>query len=510
MAQELVNIQQQQQTQELRQIHTLNAQQVMVMRLLEMPLTQFEQSVQGEIDENPALEASDNADDISEYHDNSDTADYPDVADYADSQESKETADRRDELDSVLESMDSDDRIDTSDYIRQNNQSADDERKEERVWGNSESFYDSLHEQVGEHDLTERQQLVMDYLIGSLDGDGLLRKDLASLSDDIAIHEYIDVSTDEVERVLTVLQGFDPPGIGAQSLQQCLQIQILRKKSTYITKLMHEVVSNHWDDFTRKHWHRIAEEMQMGSATAEEVFHEIQRLNPRPGAAMSETMGRSTEQVTPDFVITIDDNENIQLTLNHGKVPELHVSRDFEEMIEAYRQNPQSMTRTDKEGLLYAQQKVSRARSYIEAIRQRQRTMTATMYAIIKLQRKYILSGDDSDLRPMKLKDVADIAGVDLSTVSRVCSTKFVEFPWGTIRAKDFFSVAYNVGGGEEVSTREIKNVLQELIDAEPEGHPLSDIKLSAELKKRGYPIARRTVAKYREQLGIPVAALRR
>jgi RNA polymerase sigma-54 factor len=273
---------------------------------------------------------------------------------------------------------------------------------------------------------------------------------------------------------------------------------------------MHEVVSNHWDDFTRKHWHRIAEEMQMGSATAEEVFHEIQRLNPRPGAAMSETMGRSTEQVTPDFVITIDDNENIQLTLNHGKVPELHVSRDFEEMIEAYRQNPQSMTRTDKEGLLYAQQKVSRARSYIEAIRQRQRTMTATMYAIIKLQRKYILSGDDSDLRPMKLKDVADIAGVDLSTVSRVCSTKFVEFPCGTIRANDFFSVAYNVGGGEEVSTREIKNVLQELIDAEPEGHPLSDIKLSAELKKRGYPIARRTVAKYREQLGIPVAALRR
>ena len=506
MAQELSNTQEQQIVQELKQTHSLNAQQVLMMRMLEMPLMQFEENVRTEMDENPALDGD--GQDDSDFSDYSENSDYSDNSENSDSQESSED-ERRDELDSVLESMSSDDRLDTSDYNRQNNHDPDADR-EERVWGNEESFYDRLHEQVGEHELTERQEIIMDYLIGSLDGDGLLRKDLASLSDEIAVHEYIDVSTDELERVLTILQGFDPPGIGAQSLQQCLQIQILRKNPTPITKLMHEVVSEHWTDFARKHWKRIAEQMQMGSATAEEVFAEIRRLNPRPGAALGETMGRSTEQLTPDFVITIDDDENIQFAINRGKVPELHVSREFEDMIDAYRQNPSSMTRTDKEGLLYAQQKVTRARLYIEAIKQRQRTMRDTMRAIIRLQRKYILTGDDSDLRPMILKDVADIAGIDLSTVSRVCSTKYVQLPWGTIRMKQFFSVRYNVGGGEEVSTREIKNALQEIIDAEPNGKPLSDIKLAAELKKRGYPIARRTVAKYREQLGIPIAALRK
>ncbi|MBR6191759.1 MAG: RNA polymerase factor sigma-54 [Prevotella sp.] len=506
MAQELSNTQEQQLTQELRQTHSLNAQQVLMMRMLEMPLMQFEESVRAEMDENPALDGDGQED--TDFSDYAEDTDYSDNAEGSDSQESAED-ERRDELDSVLENMSLDDRLETSDYERQNNRDPDGDR-EERVWGNQESFYDRLHEQVAEHELTERQEMIMEYLIGSLDGDGLLRKDLAALSDDIAIHEYIDVSEEEVERVLTILQGFDPPGIGAQSLQQCLQIQILRKNPSPMTKLMHEVVSNHWNDFIRKHWQRIAEAMQMGSQTADDVFGEIRRLNPRPGASLDETMGHSTEQVTPDFILTWDDNENIQLALNHGKVPELRVSRDFEEMIDGYRQNPSSMTRTDKEGLVYAQQKVNRARSYIEAIRQRQRTMTQTMRAIIKLQRKYILTGDDSDLRPMILKDVADLAGVDLTTVSRACSTKYVQMPWGTIRVKQFFSARYDVGGGEEVSTREIKNALQGIIDAEPKGKPLSDIKLAAELKKQGYPIARRTVAKYREQMGIPIAAMRK
>lgn len=518
MPQELSNTQEQQLVQELRQTHTLTAQQVMLMRMLEMPLMQFEESVRTEMDENPAIEgdSSDDMDftespDYSDYSDSSDASDGSDNSDGSDYQEGSDTsdADRRDELDSVLDAMDRDDRLETSDYERQNNRELD-ANQEERVWGNSESFYDYLQEQVGEQELTERQQIIMDYLVGSLDNDGLLRKDLATLGDEIAVHEYIDVSTDELERVLTILQSFDPPGIGAQSLQQCLQIQILRKNPTPVTKLMHKVVTDHWNDFVHKHWQRIAADMQMSEVTAEEVFREIRRLNPRPGAALGETMGRSTEQLTPDFVISIDDNENIQFVINKGKVPELHVSREFEEMIDTYRQNPSSMTRTDKEGLLYAQQKVTRARLYIEAIRQRQRTMAETMRAIIRLQRRYILTGDDSDLKPMILKDVADIAGVDLSTISRVCSTKYVQLPWGTIRMKQFFSARYSTGDGEEVSTREIKNALQEIIDNETKGHPLSDIKLAAELKKQGYPIARRTVAKYREQLGIPIAALRK
>jgi len=273
---------------------------------------------------------------------------------------------------------------------------------------------------------------------------------------------------------------------------------------------MHTVVSDYWNEFSHKHWQRIADAMHMSEATAEEVFREIRRLNPRPGASLGEAMGRSTEQVIPDFIITWDDDEVIRLTLNKGKVPRLCVSRDFEELIDTYRQSSSTMTRTDKEALLYAQQKVYRARSYIEAIEQRRHTMMLTMQVVIRLQRKYILSGDDSDLRPMKLKDVADIAGVDLSTVSRVCSTKYVQLPWGIIRAKQFFSAKYDVGGGEEVSTREIKNTLQDIIDQEDKKHPLSDIRIAAELKKKGYPIARRTVAKYREQLGIPIAALRK
>ncbi|MBQ6760988.1 MAG: RNA polymerase factor sigma-54 [Prevotella sp.] len=505
MAQELLNTQEQQLTQELQQTHTLKAQQVLMMRMLEMPLARFEESVRAEMDENPALSEG------SEDSDFSDDADSYASSDAADAADSADGSDSSDELDRILSEMAQDDQLPTSDYasLSQNGDDTDADNGE-RLWTEGESFYDHLHEQVGEHELTERQLLIMDYLIGSLDGDGLLRKDLTSLSDEIAVHEYIDVTEEELERVLTVLQGFDPPGIGAQSLQQCLQIQILHRKPTPVTKLMHTVVSDYWNEFSHKHWQRIADAMHMSEATAEEVFREIRRLNPRPGASLGEAIGRSTEQVIPDFIITWDDDEVIRLVINKGKVPRLRVSRDFEELIDTYRQSSSTMTRTDKEALLYAQQKVYRARSYIEAIEQRRHTMMLTMQVVIRLQRKYILSGDDSDLRPMKLKDVADIAGVDLSTVSRVCSTKYVQLPWGIIRAKQFFSAKYDVGGGEEVSTREIKNTLQDIIDQEDKKHPLSDIRIAAELKKKGYPIARRTVAKYREQLGIPIAALRK
>ena len=292
-------------------------------------------------------------------------------------------------------------------------------------------------------------------------------------------------------------------------MQQCLLIQIFRRQPSHITSLMHRVINECYNDFARKHWKKIAERLAISEYTAEEVFAEIRKLNPRPGAALGETMGRNTQQVTPDFIIEIDEEGNITFTLNRGKMPQLYVSHDFENMIEAYRQNPQSMTRSDKEALLYAQQKVSRARSYIEAVQQRQKTMTDTMRAIIALQKPFLTSGDEADLKPMILKDVAQRAGVDISTVSRVCSSKYAETPWGIIPLKQFFSDAYNTGNGETVSTRIIKNTLREIIQGETSGKPLSDIKLAEEMKKRGYPIARRTVAKYREQLGIPPSNLR-
>lgn len=509
MAQELVNIQQQEQ--QLTQQQRLKAQQVMVVRMLEMPLAQFEQNVQTELDENPAIEPDSDEEMMG-------AGDEPfggeemaeDGLDGQNAEEvEQEREDRADELDKVLNSLDSDDRLEQSNYERSNNSDPDADQ-EERIFGNTESFYDKLHEQMGEQSLTERQEMIMEYLIGSLDCDGLLRKELSAVSDDIAVHEYIDLTEDEIQPVLNILQSFDPAGVGAQSLQQCLLIQIFCKQPSHITSLMRTVISDYFELFSRKHWKKIADKMGMSEVTANEVFAEIRRLNPRPGAALGETMGRNTEQITPDVTIDTDDDGSISFNLNKGKVPTLCISNDFIDMIDTYRQNPNSMTRRDKEALVYAQQKVNRARMFIEAVRQRQQTMTATMRSIIALQRKYLLSGDESDLKPMILKDVAERAKLDISTVSRVCNSKYAETPWGIIPLKSLFSDGYNTGNGDEVSTREIKNALKELILAEPKEQPLSDIKLAAELKKIGYPIARRTVAKYREQMGIPTSNLRK
>ena len=499
MAQELVQTQEQQLVQQQQQ--RLNAQQVMMVRMLEMPLPQLEQNIQTEMDENPALEGDSFNDNENENENGSEND--------GEGMEGDEETDRRDELDEVLNQMDRDDRMETSNYERQNNTDPDADQ-EERIFGNMESFYDRLYEQMHEQSLTERQQLIMEYMIGSLDSDGLLRKDLSALSDEIAVNEYIDVSEEELERVLAVLQSFDPAGVGAQSLQQCLLIQIFRKKPTPVTKLMHRVIGDCYDDFTHKRWDKIAAALGMSRYTAQEVFDEIRKLNPRPGAALGETMGRNIQQVTPDFTVDINDGGGLSFSLNKGRIPQLYVSRDFEDMIDAYRQNPASMTRRDKEALVYAQQKVNRATAFIEALKQRQLTMTLTMKALLQLQRAYFMSGDDSDLKPMKLKDVADRIGMDISTVSRVCNSKYAETPWGTIQLKNLFSQGFSTTEGKEVSTREIKNALRELIEAEPKGRPMSDIKLAAELKKKGYPIARRTVAKYREQLGIPTSSLRK
>lgn len=529
MAQELRNTQEQEQRLVQEQQQRLNAQQVMVMRLLEMPIAQFEQSVQTEMDENPALEGerdginsadnaasdSDGADfnsgdgaassnDATGFNANDGAASAGDGADGSDEREA-----RREELDEVLDRLDRDDRLESSDYDRQNNSDPDADQ-EERIFGNTESFYDRMREQVHEHSLTERQELIMEYLIGNLDSDGLLRKDLVQLSDEIAVHEYIDVTEDEIEKVLTVLQSFDPAGVGAQSLQQCLLIQIFRKQPSPLTKLMHRVIDECYPEFTHRRWDKIEKKLGISATVAEEVFAEIRKLNPRPGAALGEAMGRNTQQVTPDFTIDIDEDGNLSFALTKGRVPALRVSQDFMEMISAYRQNPSSMTRRDKEALVYAQQKVNRSLMYIEAVKQRQQTMRATMRAIMKRQKAYFLSGDDSDLKPMKLQDVADDTGLDISTVSRVCNSKYADTPWGMIQLKSLFSKAFDTGDGTEVSTREIKSVLRDLIQSEPKGNPMSDIQLADELKKRGYPIARRTVAKYREQMGIPVSSLRK
>ena len=501
------NTQIQEQLQQQKLGQTFSQQQLLQSSLIELPVAQLVDRINTEMNDNPALETESPYDDDTIATEETDFGGGSDAEGAEDFETATEREERQSALDEALSGLGRDD----EDLPVYQSGSSYSEDREEMVYGESESFYDQLKEQVGEMELTDKERDIIEYLIGSLDDDGLLRKDLSIVSDELAIYHNIDASEKEIEHVLLILQAFDPAGIGARSLQECLLLQIERRDPSKLRDLMERVVNDYFEAFTRKHWDRIQEDLKLNDTQAEALFHELRKLNPRPGASLSETIGRNTQQVTPDFVVESDEDGNLSFTLTKGRVPDLYVSRDFQEMIEAYRQNPTSMTRRDKEALVYAQQKMSRAQLYIEAVRQRQRTMSITMKALLKRQRAYFLSGDDSDLKPMVLKDVAEDTGFDISTISRVCNSKYVDTPWGgTIQLRSLFSHSFNTESGEEVSTREVKNVLRELIEGEPADKPLSDFKLATEMSKRGYPIARRTVAKYREQMGIPISSLRK
>lgn len=306
------------------------------------------------------------------------------------------------------------------------------------------------------------------------------------------------------------MQTFDPAGIGAHSLQECLLLQIERRPDDQLKPLMRAVISEHFDEFTKKHFDKIGSLLAIDEYTNKRVCDELRRLNPKPGASLGETEGRNVQQITPDFIVDTDDNGNISFYINNGNIPELRVSSSFSELMETYRNNKDTMSRREKEALLYAKQKVERALGYIEAIKQRYRTLTLTMQAIIDWQRKFFQDGDEADLKPMILKNIADRTGLDISTISRVSNVKYAQTNWGTFPLRFFFSDGYTTDDGEEMSTRKIKLALKDLVSKENKTKPLSDDALRAALAKLGYPIARRTVAKYREQLGIPVARLRK
>ena len=381
---------------------------------------------------------------------------------------------------------------------------------EEMVYGDTTSFYDKLKEQMGETELSDKDQQIMEYVIGSLDSDGLLRKDSESICDELAIYHGIDCSVEDIDRVIGTLQTFDPAGIGAHTLQECLLLQIRRRPGDALKPLMQKVITDCFDEFTKKHFDKIRAALGVDADTAERVQAELRRLNPKPGSALGETEGRNVQQITPDFIVDTDDNGNVTFTLNGGNIPELKVSPSFADMLDTYKNNKASMSRRDKEALLYAKEKVERARGYIEAIKVRRRTLTITMQAIIDWQRKFFQDGDESDLKPMILKNIADRTGLDISTISRVSNIKYAQTNWGTFPLRFFFSDGYTTGEGEELSTRKIKLALKDLINNEDKAKPMSDDALTKALAKQGYPIARRTVAKYREQLGLPVARLRK
>lgn len=515
-----------------QQQQRLTAQQILQVKLLEMPLTQLEENIKTELYENPALDSEQPEDanldvrtadgDLGNSMDESgmdddyngdDAAGYDDEGDSYDAEYEARTEreEREDELDSVLNSIDSDDRMATDYRTMTAMGGSSNGEQEEIVYGNEVSFYDKLMEQVGDENLTEKQRAIIEYLIGSLDSDGLLRTDLMFISDDLAIYHEVDASEREIEDVLKILQSFDPPGIGGRSLQECLMLQIRRKENSRMKKLMYKAIKYHFDDFTKKHWDKLRSGLQISDVEVEEVVAELRRLNPRPGSSLGETMGRSIQQVTPDFIIDPPFQGHISFQLNNGELPRLFVSRDFEEQMEGYMKNQKSLNRMEKEALLYTKEKIERAKGYIEAIDKRRNNLAATMRAIIDLQHKYFLEGDETELQPMTLKDVADRIGLDISTISRVCNAKYAETPWGIFPLRHFFSSGISFAdSSEEMSNRKIKAALQDVINGEDKKHPLSDQALSEAMKNIGFPIARRTVAKYREAMGIPVARLRK
>lgn len=509
MTQKLIQTQEQ----KLQQLQRLSAQQMLQVKMLEMPLNELEDNINAELDDNPALE-TENPDDALMGEDNEDRSALDDSDNSNDDEfgddayeAQSEKEERKDELDQALESIGKDDQMPDYNTDRYNTQNAD---YEEMVYGNTTSFYDKLKEQMDMQILTDKEKQIMEYLIGSLDEDGLLRKDLDSICDELIIYHNIDVSEKEIEHVLHKLQSFDPAGVGGRSLQECLLLQVKRLPKGVLRKTMEEVFEDYFDEFTKKHWDKIKSGLELNETQLETLKDEIRKLNPKPGASLGETDGRNMQQINPDFIIDTADDGTITFTLNRGNMPELTVSPSFTDMIETYKRHKDQMSRKDKEALLYAKEKVDKAQGFIEAIRQRRHTLIITMKAIIDIQRQFFLDGDEADLKPMILKDVAERTKLDISTISRVRIEKYVQTKWGIFPLKFFFTDSYTTEDGEELSTRKIKIALQHLIENEDKKKPLSDDAISKVMKEKGFPIARRTVAKYREQLGIPVARLRK
>ena len=514
----------------LEQRQSLSQYQVQFVRLLELPTEGLEERVRAELLENPALEEADDMElpmnTANQDSDNEQEEDFDIEEEYGDDVITEEYTSEADEHElAALGDYSSED--DIPDYaLREDNRSSD-YTMEEIPFSAATSFYELLKEQLVESPLNEQEREVAEYLIGSFDDDGLIRKDLSSIIEELAIYHGIYTDMDEVLKVLHVIQGFDPPGVGAQSLQECLLIQLRQRPDTPAKQLAQLILERFYDDFSYKRWERILQSAGIDETALEEAVNELTRLNPRPGSSLSETVGKSQQQIVPDFIIRTDENENIILSLNDSNVPELRISPDFDEMVESY--SKEKSTRENQEALLFLQQKIDNAQMFINLVEQRKRTLTVTMQAIIRLQRDFFLSGDEQLLKPMLMKDVANAAGVDVSTVSRVASSKYAETDFGTYPLKFFFggvyhkpAIALNKEGRneisqkgleekqEETSQRQIRGIIQECVNQEDKQHPMTDEELMGILKQRGFDLARRTVAKYRQQLGIPVARMRR
>lgn len=482
------------QTHAQQQVQTLSPQQVLTVKLLELPTVELEERIHSEVLDNPALE---------EGHDNEEEG-YDD--DYASGDES--TLDMNEKEDLSLGDYRTED--DIPDYKLQENNKSKENAPEEIPFSDNVSFYETLKEQLDMQNLSPEEKQLGEYIIGSLDDDGLLRKSVDALVDELAIYQGVSTSQEELEHVLAIIQDFDPPGIGARSLQECLLLQIARKEDSPLRKIEYDIISKCCDDFTKKNKDKILQKLNITEEQYQQAVAELVKLNPRPGSSMGEVIGKNMQQIVPDFIVETEDDGTIHLSLNNRNVPELRLSRNFVDMLDEYTRNKENQSKETKDALMFLKQKVDAAQGFINAVKQRQQTLLSTMQAIIDLQRPFFQEGDEALLRPMILKDVAERTHLDISTISRVSNSKYVQTNFGIYPLKFFFSDGYITESGEELSVREIKRILKECIEKEDKTKPYTDDELADELKKKGYPIARRTVAKYRQQLNIPIARLRR
>ncbi len=473
----------------------LSPQQIQVIRLLELPAIELEEKVKHELEENPALEEG---------------KEMPDEFDQADGEIGENS-------DSMTENNEGEDDLSLGDYLTEDDipdyklQEIRDKstKKEDIPFSVSESLNEFLLQQLGFRNLPDKEMKIAEYIIGNIDDDGYLRRDLGAIADDLMFQAGLDISEKDVENILKMIQDFEPTGVGARNLQECLCIQLQKKEQTPETPIAIQIIQHYFEDFSRKHYEKILRGLDISEETLKKAIREITLLNPKPGNAWGGTMETAMSQIIPDFIVDSNNGE-ITLSMNNRGIPDLRINKEYQDMFQDYTSNKANQTSERKNAIQFVKQKLDAAQWFIDAVKQRQETLMRTMEAIIQLQREFFLTGDEATLRPMILKDVAEKTGYDISTISRVSNSKYVQTNFGIYSLKYFFSESMQTDSGEEISTREVKKIMKEHIEAEDKRKPLTDEELASILKEKGYVIARRTVAKYREQLGIPVARLRK
>ena len=472
----------------------LSPQQIQLMKMIQLPIQAFEQRISQELEENPALEGG-----------KEEKEDYDNEFENDEFDDDFDEGNERIETDINVDEYLSDDEV-PSYKLSANNYSADDEDRQ-MPYASGTSFNQYLLQQLNTYRFDEEENEIAKFLVGSIDESGYIRREIEDIVDDLAFTQNVYTTEDKVEKVLAIVQELDPAGVAARDLQECLLLQLERKDSSPAVKLAITIIETSFEQFSKKHYKKLIQKLDITEDQLRNAIREIEGLNPKPGGTYSGN-NQIVEHVVPDFAIKIVDGE-LELTLNGRNAPELHVSHDYTNMLKGYRESKEK-SKKQKEAVMFIKQKLDAAKWFIDAIKQRQQTLFVTMNAIMHHQEEYFLTGDERKLKPMILKDIADKINMDVSTVSRVANSKYVDTPYGTKLIKEFFSESMKNEQGEDVSTREIKKILQMTIAEEDKRKPLTDDRLAKILLDKGYPIARRTIAKYREQMDLPVARLRK